>query len=535
MNRTWLLTKVNVVTSLGINEAKNSDNPATKRVARRNLTSLILMCVLMIVYSLMYSLSSIGKGRYQHIPAYCLMLVSLMVFIFSFLRAGNDLFNMKTYERLIVLPFKPREIITSRFLTMLIENECYSICGFIPGVIVYSVLAKPGASFYVIALLSLPLIPLFTMAVASFLGALFTSFFAKLKHRNIVTSIISMLFLVGLIVGVYALGLSSGDDSQSGVTIGLGALEENFFYVTFFSKAMEGDWLYFLYWVLISLGSYLVFFFFTSWRFVPICLSLQKSYSRKNFKMKGQKEGSALKAFFKKDLKMYFNSRAYLINTIFGYVMMLLGAVLIAVFKDNIASLFNETSPDLGPSLLAATFDAAIPVMAGLGTIWSTITTLSLSYEGKQWWISETLPVRAKTVYDSKLLLNFAVAAPFYLLSFIIYASTCFSYLSVWGYVYAFLYPLAYIIFGAVLGLVINIRYPRFDWNNETDLVKTSGSVAFTMLIGLLIALPPIFAAFFMGDYRHYFLVPFLVVLLLASAFLYKFVIRHKLNAIAKE
>jgi ABC-2 type transport system permease protein len=524
------------MSSLGINQAIKSQNKSDGRVMRRNLTSFIICCFVMVLYSFtfVFPLSKEEGGAY-YIPSFSLLIVSIAVFMFSFLRAGNDLFNMKTYERVIVLPFSPYQIISSRFLAILLENEVYSLCSFLPCFIIYCLNTTTSFSTYAIALLIFLLIPLFALTLASFLGTLFTSLFAKLKHRNIITSVISLIFMVGLMAGAIYMSMKTSD-VENGTSYAKIAenLNRSFFLFDWVSKALAGNCLYFLYFALFSLAFYGLFVGVCSWRFIPICLSLQKSYSRRNFTMGQQKEGKPLLAFFRKDLKMYLNSRAYLINTIFGYVLMLIGAILVAVFRNSISSFLTGSFGEGGSYLVSPIFNALLPILAGLSTIWSAITTIALSFEGKQWWISETLPVRSKTIYDSKLLLNFAAGAPFFLVTLIIYFATCHSFLSPWGYVYAILYPIAYIIFGAVFGLAINIRYPRFDWNNETELVKTSGSVAFTMLVGLLVALPPALAAFYLGSNSNYFLLPFALLLLLVSFLLYRHIIKRPLQSIEK-
>jgi ABC-2 type transport system permease protein len=537
MSKIWLLTKVSLMSSLGINQALKSHNKSDSRNMRRNLTSFIICCLAMIIYSLIFAIPlSKEEGGAYYIPTLSLLVISVTVFLFSFMRAGNDLFNMKTYERVIVLPFSPYQIISSRFLAILLENEAYSLCSFVPCFIIYCLNTTTTFSTYAIALLIVLLIPLFALTLASFLGTLFTSLFAKLKHRNIITSIISLIFLVGIVAAsIYLSNKTSDIENGTHYAASAKNLNSYFFLFDFFCKALAGDWLYFLYFALVSLGIYGLFVAFCSWRFIPICMALQKSYSRSQFKMSSQKEGKPLRAFFRKDLKMYLNSRAYLINTIFGYVLIFIGAILIAVFHNSIPSYLTTLFGEASSFVMAPLFNVAIPVMAGLSTIWSAITTISLSYEGKQWWISETMPVRSKTIYDSKLLLNFAVGAPFCLVSLILYFSTCYQYLSAWGYVYSILYPVTYIIFGAVLGLAINIRYPRFNWNSETDLVKTSGSVAFTLLSGLIVAVPPLLAAFLIKNYANYFLLPFALLLLLFSYFLYRHIIKRPLQSIEND
>ena len=44
------------------------------------------------------------------------------------------------------------------------------------------------------------------------------------------------------------------------------------------------------------------------------------------------------------------------------------------------------------------------------------------------------------------------------------------------------LLPLVYIVFSAVWGLFLNIKFPKFSWESETEVVKQSASVGISIL-----------------------------------------------------
>ena len=124
-------------------------------------------------------------------------------------------------------------------------------------------------------------------------------------------------------------------------------------------------------------------------------------------------------------------------------------------------------------------------------------TACTVSMEGKQWWIAQTLPVKSRDIWNAKVLWNITLALPFYLVSVVlgILAAKPGFVEGIW----IVLVPLFYILFTSVMGITVNLAMPIFDWENETRVVKQSASVMVTMLVGMVSVLPPFVAVFLLG------------------------------------
>ena len=99
-----------------------------------------------------------------------------------------------------------------------------------------------------------------------------------------------------------------------------------------------------------------------------------------------------------------------------------------------------------------------------MGTLTST-TAASLSLEGKNRWIMCSVPTQARTVYNSKIAVNLTVILPVLYISaiFIRIAITC----SLMQTVLLFIIPTVYTFFISVLGVYLNIKFPKYDWTSE--------------------------------------------------------------------
>ena len=222
--------------------------------------------------------------------------------------------------------------------------------------------------------------------------------------------------------------------------------------------------------------------------------------------MKELREKSILGTMVERELRHYFSSSVYVVNTIMGELLMVLlaGAVL---FMD-----MDALEAMLG---LPGVVRRALPVLTGFLPIMMPLTACSISMEGKQWWMLQTLPVTERDMVRSKVAAQLLVALPFYLVSEILL------FLALrpgWADGLSLLaVPAAYIIFGARAGLAVNKLFPLLEWESEVRVVKQSASTMVTMLVGMITAVVPVVILVMVpGTFTHgVYLV--LTVLLLAA------------------
>lgn len=151
----------------------------------------------------------------------------------------------------------------------------------------------------------------------------------------------------------------------------------------------------------------------------------------------------------------------------------------------------------------------------------TSISSCSISMEGNTFWQIQTLPITAKEFYDSKILANISVAAPFYLVSVILLglAAKPVGLDMIWLLVI----PVCYVLFMCVVGITVNLTFPVLKWENEVRIVKQSASMLVTMLIGVLSSILPILGIVFVGETLSTWICPLtVVVLVVVTGLLYK-------------
>lgn len=222
---------------------------------------------------------------------------------------------------------------------------------------------------------------------------------------------------------------------------------------------------------------------------------------------------SVLKALWKREIKRYFASSIYVTNTIVGYILAVMAAV--ALWIVGIDRLLEMMQLPAGLDLLPI-----LPFVLALIGNMMPISSCSISMEGKQWWMAQTLPISMKQTLDGKMLANLSVAFPFFIVAEV------FAFLAVKPSleegIWLIVIPLVYTLFLSVAGLSINLAVPIFDWDNEVRVVKQSASTMLTLLVGMLTSIIPIVLLILFGSCKTVINAMTVVALSVLTAILYK-------------
>ena len=148
-------------------------------------------------------------------------------------------------------------------------------------------------------------------------------------------------------------------------------------------------------------------------------------------------------------------------------------------------------------AMLSAVSIANLGVALIILTLSTTIiSACSLSLEGKEFWIIKAMPISPKTVLLSKALMQFVICAPVVLVSTVLMliASSVSPLYYVVYIIAAELVNLAFSFFG----ILINVAFPKFNYDNEAQVVKQSLSTLVSMLTAMLISTALIVGIFFL-------------------------------------
>ncbi|HJJ46937.1 MAG TPA: hypothetical protein O0X32_01580 [Methanocorpusculum sp.] len=509
-----ILTKLQFQSFLKINELKLGD-PKKKIGKILTLFSYVLIGGLLSALSLKMA----TENGFSNLVVMLAGNATLIIFILTVVKAGNTIFSIESYEKLITLPFKHFNIILSRFIGLYLKNFFIALVIILPGIEACAENTMISPFSWVLIILGIFLVPLIPNALAALIGFIALTTTTKMRHRNTFSLIIHLLLFILLIIPIYIF-LFSKDIAEiigisvqrMGTEIGT-AIRDGYPPAAWFAEGVvNGNLLPYLLFAGISVlvAALLVFIFETS--FQKISAALQEQAVDKKFVLSAQQETKCSKNLFKIEMKRFFGNNTLVLSTFVGHIMIVLIGIAVIVLGIIGISKINEMyklggkefmevlingMPQILPIILP--FIPIIPLMIGLFATISLPSASAISIEGNRWWILKTMPIPFIKIVNAKIRVTLTIG-----LITTIFAS--FAAILTWCGILAFiglpmsapmigstiptmllliLYPVAIIVFTAYLGIFMNIKFPSLDWEDAVSAVKHGPSVIIMLIVSL--------------------------------------------------
>ncbi|GHV52877.1 hypothetical protein AGMMS49579_10740 [Spirochaetia bacterium] len=485
MKHLLLLLKIQILGFFGINRLFHEKKARVKTFFIG--LGVILLGLLFVFYSVMIALGCAELGMADAIPALMLLICTMLSFFAFITQSSGVLFGFQDYEFLMSLPIKKNAVVVSRLCYLYVMEFIFAVVFLLPALVAYGIIEGASVLVWVMIFFSPLIVPLLPMTAACILGSIISLCSTRFRHRNTVTVILSMGTVIAVTIWSFSFRTAGEAEMAALVT----NLEDRIF--RFYPLAV-------LYDLSITGGSVLHFLAFALLSCVPLALFtiiLAKSYSRINaamsvvkinhreFTQKGRNIHRPFYALYTRELRRLGASPVYMLNTGIGAVLLILAAVYL-LFTD---AAINTTGPGMPEALEGISF--AAPLFLAIFTAMAPSTAASISLEGKTRWIISSLPVKTGMLFSAKIALNLTISIPAILIAAPLFART----FSLTGILLAFMFitPLVYSVLTAVLGLAINLRFPKYDWTTERQAVKQSASEILSMLAGFAVVLIPMF------------------------------------------
>ena len=404
------------------------------------------------------------------------MLATLLNFVFIYatmlsmffilFRANGYLFHYKDFDLLQPLPIKGRTVILAKLTVML--SFVYITIFLIVSPILFSYFYHGG--FNVIKLLMtivlLLVVPLIPLVIFSFVSLLIWNISSRLPFGKAINIILMFVFFLGIMYFSMTMNMSSSNPLLGQMNF-LDNLSKYLITAKWFTLAIdEMNVLAFLGMIFISIAA-LVIFVLAIEKFV---LSTNQrrltTRYRVNKKATVSKSRNVLMNIISKETKKFFNVTIYVFNNGFGVIMMAILGVAVIIFKDKLVVYLDAFSQ----------IDIAVEaiILLLLGFLISTVFTsaISLSLEGKNFWIIKSLPIKAETVMFGKMLFNVILTLPIAL--FAIFMSGIALEISFVNVLVMMVYIVTLCFLSSGMGSIVNLHFPKFNYVSETEVVKQS-------------------------------------------------------------
>ena len=416
--------------------------------------------------------------------------ISLMTFMEGIYKSGSLIFNCKDDQLLLSLPIKRSIVLFARVFKFYVFELFFNSLFLIPIMIAYIEWGSITWTYFLTSFIMIIILPIIPIVLSCFVGAITSSLSSRFKHKNVVEIIITMAFVLGIMYISFNMNNIFIYVQKHATSIN-DLITKIYYPAGIYSKLVTN----------FNINDLLIFILINVSIFVIAILILSKFYFKINSRVKNvvtsknKVKVSALSfeqkdktiSLIKKEINSFFKIPVLIINAGFASILFIIGVVLIVVKFDNIVLLFEnpEISKIISKDLILNNISLIIFLLISLTAFMTSITSSLISLEGKNIGILKSLPVKEKTILMSKIYAALVMTTPVLLIGDIV---LFFKFKT--NIIEAILLLILSIIMPLVshfIGIIINLKYPKLEWESATEVVKQSTSSFISVMIGMVL------------------------------------------------
>ena len=417
---------------------------------------------------------------------------SVMTIIEGIYKSSGLLFNCKDDNLLFSLPINKSTILFIRILKFYLFELLYNSMFLLPAMIVYAIHVPVGLEYYIASLAALLVLPIIPIVVSSVVGGTIAAISSRFKFKTLV----EILITGGSLLAIFLIAMNFDQDVSSIVQKAVNVNERtmNLYYPIRAYIKLITDF---------HFMDFIIFIFTNVSILGATILILSKTYFKINSKIKiiksNTKKGKYIIASSKpiaslamKELKRFISSPIYVTNSAFGLALFVIGTIFIASKFNSIVQSIIMQNNILSYEQIRAYMPVILFGFICFTALMTSITSSMISLEGRAFTILKSFPVKSFTVVLGKVLAALVIMIPFILLGDMIvmlkFQFTLFEMLIILAT--SFVLPLV----AEFIGIIVNLKYPRMDAENDTQVVKQSVSAMVAVFIGMILSVITIVA-----------------------------------------
>ena len=450
---------------------------------------LVLLPFLVLVYlSFSYNIMFYESlpSQYHHLVLFFMTFLASVISFFSGISlAQGHLFVFRDFDLLMSLPIKKSHIMISKMASFYLLELLYVIFFVVPSLFMYGFYNPVSFLFYLYGVIGMLFIPVVPIIIASILALLIRKVSGKSRFRNLISNAltIALILLISIFSSTIQVDIAMGD---------FGIFEQTFillrtyipsvyYYVTGF---LNGDILALLISILIGIVLGTIYIYGFTRVFVGINSDLNEGFKVRNFKLKETKSRSTFQTLLYKETRKFFANFMYVLNTSMGQIMLLCLSVYLVLNQDVVSSVVSEFAM-LGINVTELIFVILMVALVFCGHM-SCPAGVSISLEGKQLWISKSLPIKTTDIFLSKIAFNILLIIIPSLVSFVLIGIVFGFDITLW--ILGIVLILSMACFVGLMGISVNLSFPKLDFDREIMVIKQSMSSFITVIGGMMLA-----------------------------------------------
>ena len=414
------------------------------------------------------------------------LITSILTLAEGIYKSGSLLFNCTDDNLLLALPIKKSTVFFVRIFKFYVFELLYNALFLVPVMLTYAMRVEVGVSFYLASLAAIIFLPVIPVIVSCVIGGIVANVSAKFKLKNLVQIVVTTAILLLVLVAVGNIDVILAKLAEHASSIN--DLITKLYYPAGAYIGMVTDF---------NVINLVVFVLVNIALFTITALALGRIYYKINSKVKivkartGKteyhvKSRSTMRAIIHKELKKFVDTPVFVINAGYGLVLFVVGCILLSFNFESITGLMGNYGTEVDFDMAEMIMQFAPAILFGLicmASLMSSITSSVISLEGKSFNILKSIPVKPITIMAGKVLAAVLIMLPFILVGdLIVFIKYDFNFLEI------LLILLASVILPLVaegIGIIINLKYPKMNALNDTEVVKQSMSAMVATFLGM--------------------------------------------------
>ena len=477
-----------------------SDMNIFKIKTKKNNKKSNLMIVLFISLAFMFAIWTYAYTLFEKLSPMHLQFIVLSLFVFmisimtiieGIYKSGPLMFNCKDDQLLLSLPIKRSTILFVRIFKFYIFELLFNTLFIIPLIIAYIIWAESLTwTYFLTSFIMIFMLPIIPIVISCIIGAITSSLSSRFKYKNVAQIIISFILLVGIIYISYnidsffeyiAKHAKSINDMITKIYYPAGI------YATLATNFNIKDLLIF---ILVNISIFIIFIFILSKFYFKINSRLKSVYTNKKINVNKLviKSNSKYKSLIKKELSTFFKIPVFIINAGFGLILFIIATIMITIKYDSVmSSLTNIEGVNIPIDVITNSKSLIIFALISITAFMTSITNSVISLEGRNINILKSLPLNTKTILISKIYSSLVLTTPVLLIGDIILFIKF--KINIIEMILLLILSILIPLVSHFIGLIINLKFPKLDAENSTEVVKQSTSSFLSVMIGMVLAL----------------------------------------------
>lgn len=477
-------------------EGKSKVVAVLKVVGFALLMLLLYGSIAFIEYMLFDLLHTVGQGK--AVIGLALLACSTITLLYGFFHVNSTLFFSKDTPFLSALPIRSHTVLTGKMLSVAVGEAGVSLLFCAPLVICYGIASGAGVAYYLKSLIAFALVPVLPLVIAMVLSFLLIRVSALWKRREGMTTILTFVFLIGILAAEFSLQSVSEDEITKlllSLLIGRQSLANVLLRnIPWLNWANEGiltagvsGWGLVGLFVLVSLAVAALVIWLLGGSYMKLAIRQSEAIGQINRGKKRGKEHTGERkpvvALLWQEVRDVLTVPAYATNSLTGMIVFPL-MLCLALFSSGETGGLQEIKTMLAMVPHGAYLAVVTGILGLMGSMCMAAST-AVSREGKCHELRKTYPVSGATQLRAKAYMGMVFNVIGMAIMVIILCVVLPEFWTETLLAALCALPLAFLL--SITSVIVDAHFPKLNWKTEIEAVKQNMNAMIGMLLSMVL------------------------------------------------